>query len=284
LQPVMMRGMDQYCCGSIRGRGAHYAKRAIERWLVDDVKGTRHEFCGDIRHFYDSLKPEVVMGRMRQLVKDYRVLDLVWRVIKDGVKIGAYPSQWFANTVLQPLDTMIRQSGLCAHYARYMDNLTVFGSNKRKLRKLKDTAEAWLNSHGLELKGDWQIFQVAYENRSGETKGRMPDAVGYKYGRGYTLPRKHNLIRIKRAIRRYRKKRESGYVSPKMAHSTLSRLGQIHHCSNYNLYKQLYKGERIERELKGIIRRHREEFTWSMYLEQRAIMRPSGQRAVPIPT
>lgn len=50
---------------------------------------------------------------MRCLIKDRRVLDLIWRIVKDGVRIGSYTSQWFANTVLQPLDQMIRDSG-CA--------------------------------------------------------------------------------------------------------------------------------------------------------------------------
>ena len=77
LQPVFMRGMDYYCCGSIRDRGPHHARKAIEIWMDKDPRGTKYEFCGDIRHFYDSLQPEVVMDRMRQLIKDRRVLDLI---------------------------------------------------------------------------------------------------------------------------------------------------------------------------------------------------------------
>ena len=271
IQPVMMRGMDRYCCGSIQGRGSHYAKKAIEGWMKNDPKGTRWELCGDIKRFYDSLRPEIVLDRMKQLIKDHRALSLIREIIKDGIKIGSYPSQWFANTVLQPLDNLIRQSGLCNHYVRYMDNLTIFGSNKRKLRKLKIKVEKWLKEHLLRLKEDWQIFPVDYEGKHGHV--RLPDAVGYKYGRGYTLPRKHNLIRIKRALRRYRKKREEGYVHPKTAHSILSRLGQIKHCNNCNLYKTLYQGEKIEKELKSIIKQNKEALTWTMYMDQRRLRR-----------
>jgi hypothetical protein len=188
LQPRMMQGMDFYCCGSIRERGPHREKNAIQRWMKYDRKGTKYEFCGDIRHFYDSLTPEVVMARMRQLYKDCRVLDLIRRVIRDGVKLGTYTSQWFANAVLQPLDQLIRESGLCKHYARYMDNITTFGPNRRKLRKLRILVESWLNAHDLKLKGDWQVFPVAKRQpktplappRRGfaRAKGRLPDAVG----------------------------------------------------------------------------------------------------------
>lgn len=286
LQPTLMRGMDPYCCGSIRGRGTKHGKKAIERWMGKDPKGTKYELTGDIYHFYASLKPEVVMARMRELFKDRLVLDLIWRIVKDGVMIGAYTSQWFANSVLQPLDQMIRQSGYCSHYERYMDNLTVFGANKRKLKKLRYIVEKWLNGHSLRLKGDWQIFQTVGKTariplkppRRGyvRPKARMPDAVGFRYGRGYTVPRKHNLLRLKRAIARYRKRRNAGKrVAYRMANSIISRCGQLKHCSNVNLYRTLFKGERIMRELKRIVRarQRKENLTWIMFLERRAILR-----------
>lgn len=297
LEPTFMRGMDPYRCGSIKGRGPHYAKQAIERWIKEDPKGTKYEFSGDIHHFYDSLKPDVVMDRMRKLVKDHRVLDLIWRIVKDGVMIGAYTSQWFANVVLQPLDQLIRQSGYVKHYECYMDNLTAFGPNKRKLRKLKVLIDNWLTAHGLELKGDWQIFPTAKKRppkpldppRNGVTrpKERIPDAVGYRYGRGYTLPRKYNFLRLKRAIARYRKRRDAGKrIFPGMAQSIISRLGQIKHCNNFNLYRILFKGERIVRELKKIIRENsgKELLTWNTYLEQRARSKSSRLRAAATPT
>ena len=260
LQPVMMRGMDKYCCGSIRGRGTHYAKKAIEIWMKSDPKGTQFCLTMDIRHFYDNLRPEVVMNRMRQLVKDYRVLNLIERVIENGVKIGAFPSQWFANTTLQPLDNTIRQSGLCCHYIRYMDNITIFGSSKSKLKTLKRRIERWLNSRFLQVKGDWQIFNC---------DKRLPNAVGYRYGRGYTIPRKNNFLRLKRCIKRYRKKLSNHKpVSQRLANSILSRLGQLKHCNNCSLYARLFRGRRIVRDLKVIISRDRENIlTWEAYME-----------------
>lgn len=297
LQPVLMRGMDPYCCGSIRGRGPHHARQAIERWMEKDPKGTKYEFSGDIYHFYASLKPHVVMARMKQLIKDRLVLDLIWRTIKDGVLIGAYTSQWFANAVLQPLDQLIRQSGYVSHYERYMDNLTAFGSNRRKLKKLKPLIDHWLEEHELRLKGDWQIFPTVGPTekvplpkpRQGydRPKARMPDAVGYRYGRGYTIPRKHNLLRLKRAIARYRKRCRAGKkIMVGMAASIISRLGQLTHCNNYNLYRILFRGERLQRELKRIIRERsrKETLTWNMYLERRAKLKSSKPRAALTPT
>ena len=41
LQPVMMRGMDAHCCGSIRGRGIHYGMKCIKKWMKNDRAGTK---------------------------------------------------------------------------------------------------------------------------------------------------------------------------------------------------------------------------------------------------
>lgn len=290
LQPVMMRGMDKYCCGSIRGRGTHYGKEALERWMQKDRKGTKYCFSGDIKQFYKSLTPRVVMRRMKRLIKDRFVLDLIWRIVKGGVLIGAYTSQWFANTVLQPLDQLIRKSGFARHYIRYMDNLTATGPNKRKLRKLRSLIEKWLNDNDLKLKEDWQVYLTA-SNIPGKNKrhqrGRLPSAVGYRYGRGYTVPRKHNLLRMKRQVARYRKRRDAGKpVSVKMASSLLSRFGQLKHCNNHNIYKTLLRGERLQRQLKNIIRafaRRKEFITWSMYLARRVRLRSLEPKAAPTP-
>lgn len=291
IQPIMMRGMDHFCCGSIRGRGTHYAAKAIKRWMNKDYLGTKYCLCGDIRHFYDSLTSKTVMNRMRNLIKDYRILDLIERVISGGILIGAYTSQWFANTSLQPLDTMIRSSGLCNHYVRYMDNLTIFGGDKRKLRKLKNEINTWLNKHDLELKGDWQIFKVVRNepkeklppprNGVNRPKGRMVDAVGYRYGRGFSIPRKHTLHRLKRALAKYRKYKQGRKRVPNnMAAGLLSRLGQLRHCNNYNLYKMLYNGKSVTKELKKIVReaQKKEELTWNMYLERRKALRSLKQK------
>ena len=209
LQPAMMRGMDPWCCGSIRGRGIHYGRRAMAKWNKNDPKGTR--WCAelDIHHFYESLRPDVVLDRMRQLVKDHRVLDLVERVTRNGILIGAYCSQWFANTTLQPMDHLIRESGLrISHYIRYMDNITIYARSKRTLDKVIRLVDQWLRQHGMRLKDNWQKFR---------TDDRLPCALGYRYGRGYTLLRKRNLFRMARQLRRYYRKirRRQRLVKPK---------------------------------------------------------------------
>lgn len=261
LKPTFMRGMDKYCCGSIRGRGPHYGKHYIEKWMRTDFKGTKYCAELDIHHFYQSLKPEVVMERMRNLIKDHKVLDLIWRVIKNGIKIGLYTSQWFANVTLQPLDMIIRTcKNKANHYIRYMDNFTLFSANKRKLRRLKTEIENWLNSHGLKLKDNWQIFATA---------DRKPNALGFRYDRDKTLLRKKPLLRVKRQINKcYKKKRRHKRITPRLAGDVLSSIGQFKHWdSTYIREKYIRKG--LQKMLKSIVREwsREERKKWNISLE-----------------
>lgn len=246
LEPVMMRGMDPFCCGSIRGRGIHYGLKAIKKWMRDDLRGTKYCLELDIRHFYDSIQPSTVVDCFRDLVKDYRMIDLIERITKNGVQIGLYTSQWFANTLLQPLDHQIREGEYhVAHYLRYMDNFTIFSSNKRTLKKLFVEIRKYLDSIGLEIKGNWQIFCTA---------DRMPCALGYRYGHGYTLLRKRNLMRLKRQLRRYYGKvRKHERVSLSMASGLLSRFAQLHHCNHTQIYNLIYE-PKTQRDLKSVVR------------------------------
>ena len=263
LEPVMMRGMDRWCCGSIKGRGTYYGVQAMKKWMKRGG-GTKYCVEMDIYHFYDSLKPDMVMNRLRDLVKDYKMLDLVWRVIQDGIQIGSYCSQWFVNTFLQPLDHLIRNNQV-SHYVRYMDNFTILTGNKRVAHRLVKIVNDWLLQHGLKLKDNWQVFR---------TSARLPNAMGYRFGRGYTLMRKKNLFYLKKQLRKFYRLRDHNKKVPvKLAQSLLSRLGMLRHCNSLSLYYKFVRNK-TQKHLKCIIREYykREIEKWNMYLEQYAAM------------
>ena len=230
--------------------------------MKNDIRGTKYALELDIKHFYDSIKPQYVMDRMRQLIKDGNALRLIETLIHDGILIGCYFSQWFANTLLQPLDRLIRESGLCSHYLRYMDNFSIFGSNKRKLKKLFHLIEEWLNAHDLQIKENWQLFRI--------TDRRMPNALGYRYGRGFTFIRKNTLLRIKRKLKvMYRTIDFGGKLRIKTVNGMISRLGQLKHCNSKKLRERLLR-QNFVRMLKNIVRKHQksEVTQWNTVLQK----------------
>ena len=256
LQPIFMRGMDRWCCGSIKGRGTHYGINAIKKWMKNDRKGTKYCAELDIYHYYENITSEVVMNRCRQLIKDHKMLSVIERVLKLGVLIGCFFSQWFANVILQPLDHALRENNFrITHYIRYMDNFTIFSPNKRKLHAAIEFISDWLKQHGLRLKDNWQLFPV---------KKRMPSALGYRFGRGFTLLRKKNLFKLKRKAIAFKKKiANRKKIPPKLAAGLISRIGQLKHCNNLNIRnKLLNKGDL--KILKNIIRE--EQKKWSILL------------------
>ena len=259
IEPVMMRGMDYWCCGSIKGRGTQHGIKAMKKWMKNP-RISKYSAELDIKHFYENLSPEVVMDRLKHLIKDGFVLDLCERILDGGVQIGAYTSQWFANTALQPMDQMIREIG-GIKYLRYMDNLTLFSNRKKTLVKAVKKIDKWLKEHGMSLKENWQVFP---------TKSRLPNAMGYRYAPGYTLIRKRALLTLRREIRKYLMRRKRRLtISAGTAYAILSRVGRLRHCNSTRIYEK-YVPNGMQKSLKNIIREYQkgELVEWNTLLEQ----------------
>lgn len=135
--PHIMRSMDRYCIASVPGRGNSYGVKALKKWMKNDVEGTKYCCECDIYHCFEELDPPYVIEALKRVFKDTETLWLCDAIMEYGVLIGAFFSAWFLHLTLQPLDLMIHQKQYgVSHYVRQMDNFTIFGSNKRKLRRL----------------------------------------------------------------------------------------------------------------------------------------------------
>jgi len=51
IEPLLMRGMYEFCCAPIRNRGLHYASNHIKKILVRDRKNTKYCLKLDIKKF-----------------------------------------------------------------------------------------------------------------------------------------------------------------------------------------------------------------------------------------
>ena len=78
------------------------------------------------------------------------MLDLLYRIIDVtdvGISLGFYTSQWLSNWYLQGLDYYIKERLGAVHYMCYMDDMVIFGSNKKVLHR---TRQAISDSSGTE--------------------------------------------------------------------------------------------------------------------------------------
>ena len=189
----------------------------------------------DIRKFYPSVDKSILKEKFHRVFKDEDLLWLIDTIIEgnptqgEGLSIGNYTSQWFANFYLTDLDNFIKHKLKVKYYIRYMDDMILFHTNKRELRKIRHSVELFLLSEHLTLKRNWQIFDI---------DKRFLDFLGYRFYRGYITLRSFNFLRVKRRIKKIHKK---GFLTFKDACAVISYNGLIKesYCCRY-LKKYVY--------------------------------------------
>lgn len=229
IKDVIMRGMYHWNCASIPKRGIHYAKKACEKWIRHDIKNTKYALKIDIKKYYPSINQKILKDKFRKIIKDNDILWLIDSIIDShdkGLPIGNYTSQWFANFYLQDLDHYIVEKLQVKHMIRYMDDIVVFHSNKRKLKRIFEDIKVKVEKEGLEIKGNWQIFNLDY---------RRLDFCGFVYLRDKTFIRKRITRNMRRAWYRFNKSH-----TQKKARRMLSYYGWVKHSNSYVLYKKYF--------------------------------------------
>lgn len=244
IQPIIMKGMYEFNCGSIPGRGMHYGKRYIERWLRRDRKHTKYCLKLDIKKYYPHIDLDVLKGQFRRRIKDESALWLIDCIIdshNEGLPIGNYTSQWWANFYLQDLDHYIKEVLHIKYYMRYMDDMVLLGNNKKELHKARKLIAEFIAPMGLTLKENWQVFRV---------DKRDIDFLGFRFYRNRTTLRRRNALRIRRRFKRAYKK---GKITVKDARALLSYLGWITHSNSHNYYMKYIKPYVNIKKLKEVV-------------------------------
>lgn len=81
IKDILKKGMYDYCCASVEGRGIHYGAKHIKKILVQDRKNTKYCLKLDIKKYYPSVNKEILKKKFRRVIKDYDVLDLIDKII-----------------------------------------------------------------------------------------------------------------------------------------------------------------------------------------------------------
>lgn len=211
---------DTYSC--IKGRGIHSCASKLKIALRQDVSGTKYCLKIDIRKFYPSIDHDILKAILARKIKDKDLMWLLGEIIDsaDGVPIGNYLSQYFANVYLAYFDHWIKETKKLKHYYRYADDMVFLSSSKQELQDLFVEIKAYMANHlKLEIKSNHQVFPVA---------ARGIDFVGYRFWHTHTLLRKT----IKKALARA--------VAKKKGPQTInSYYGWAKHCNSINLLKKL---------------------------------------------
>jgi len=262
LQPIIMRGIYKYSCGSVPGRGTSYGQKTLRKWLDEDYKGTKYCLKMDISKFYPSVDNNLLKEMFRRKIKDLNCLWLINKIIDsaEGLPIGNYTSQWFSNFFLQGLDHYIKEKLGVKHYVRYVDDLVLLGPNKKKLHKVRKAVAEYLSSIDLQLKGDWQVFKV---------NSRAIDFLGFRFFRNKTILRKRNSLRIRSRINKIRKK---GTLNYKDACAVISYWGWIKRSNSFNFYSKHVKPLVSLNKAKKVVSQHGK----TLYLRTNSRIQPDN--------
>lgn len=239
LKPLLTKGMYRHTYSSIPGRGLHGCMKSIRKWIDYDRANCKYCLKLDIRKFFNSINHDLLKARFAKYVKDKKILKLIYEIIDvspNGLPLGFYTSHWFANWYLQPLDHYIKEDLHIKHYARYIDDMALFSSNKKKLHKAKHKIESYLNEIGLTLKSNWQLFRFDYFNKKkNKNCGRCLDFVGFKIYRDKTYLRKRIMLKMTRKVKKIQKKNKFTIYD---AHQMMSYLGWVDWSDTYLVYKK----------------------------------------------
>ena len=90
IEDLLKRGMYEYCCASIKGRGIHYGGKYIKKILERDRKNTKYCLKLDIKKYYPSVNKELLKRKFRRIIKCRDTLDLMDAIVdssKEGLPI-----------------------------------------------------------------------------------------------------------------------------------------------------------------------------------------------------
>lgn len=232
MEPIWVSAFVKGTYSCIRKRGIHKALKDVKFALKDEVN-TQYCLKLDIRKFYPSIDHDILKIIVRKKIKDKRLLNLLDEIIESaqGVPIGNYLSQFFANLYLTYLDHWIKEQKKVRYYFRYSGDIVILGRDKQELRNLLYDIQNYLNNKlKLSFKDNWQIFKV---------DSRGIDFVGYRVFHTHTLLRKRIKKKFCKKINKLNKKQNLDKDTYKQ--KICSYIGWIKYCNGRNLLNKMSK-------------------------------------------
>ena len=232
MEPIWMKifTKDTYSC--IKGRGIHALSRQLRYDLRKDKEGTKYCAKMDIKKFYPSINHDILKAIIRKKLKDKKLLKLLDEIIDsaDGVPIGNYLSQYFANLYLAYFDHWIKEVLRVKYYYRYADDIVLLSDDKNQLKRWTIAIRIYLRENlKLELKDNYQVFPV---------EARGIDFVGYVFT--------HTQVKLRKRIKKKRwvliRKYKEHKISKEQSEQRItSYFGWLKYCDSKNLLKKIYQ-------------------------------------------
>lgn len=230
MEPIWTKIFVGHSYSCIKGRGILGVSKHLRRDLKKDIRGTEWCLKLDIRKFYPSVKHPILKQIIRKKIKDDKLLNILDEIIDstNGVPIGNYLSQFFANLYLTYFDHWLLEEIGVKYYYRYADDIVILSDDPNYLKKVLILIKLYLH-HVLDLKvkDNYQVFRI---------EDRGIDFVGYKFYHTHTLLRKSIKTKIYALIRKYQQHKID---TPTFKSEMCAYFGWLKHCNSKNLLKKI---------------------------------------------
>ena len=263
---------DSYACR--KNKGTHRAVIRVKKFLRRATLNNRKRaYCLqlNISNFFMSISKKILYSLVKKHIKDSNMLWLLRTVIfnepaenyiqkspikirrkvpphksllnvleGNGLPIGNYTSQFFANVYLNELDQFVKHKLKCRFYLRYVDDFILVSESKEQLRKHKFEIEKFLK-HNLNLKLNHKQKLLPASNGV--------NFLGYVIRQNYTLIRKRVAHNFREKLDSYRKEmifetqkfRKATYNNTFSLQATVnSYLGHFKWADSFNLKKAIF--------------------------------------------
>ena len=236
MEPIWVKifTRDTYSC--IKNRGIHALLQKLQSDLASDPEGTKYCLKLDIKKFYPSINHKILKQIIRKKIKDKNLLKLLDEIIDsaDGVPIGNYLSQFFANLYLAYFDHWVKEELKVKYYYRYADDIVLLSNSKEQLRNWLLAIKVYLtNVLELKVKDNYQIYPV---------ESRGIDFVGYVCYHKYTKLRKSIKRKLFKAIKKFKKNK---ITQDGLEKKFASYFGWLKYCNSKHLLQKIYSETKI---------------------------------------
>lgn len=262
LESIFVSTFNKNTYSCIKGKGIHAAVKDVSHAMLDR-HGTKYCLKLDIKKFYPSIDHKILKQLLRKKLKDPDLLKLLDEIIDsaDGVPIGNYLSQYFANFYLTYFDHWLKEVMHVKYYFRYADDMVIFSDNKAYLHQLLADIRLYLNIElKLTVKENYQVFLIA-ENNKKPVIGRGLDFLGYVFFRDHIRLRKSIKQKYFRMLLKNPNFKSIAAYNGWMIHGNCINLTNKKYDKKVFRYQHRYKVRRIDRKKEANGRHYRRENT-----------------------